>query len=375
MIIGFDAKRIFNNVTGLGNYSRTLVSNLYKYYPNEKYHFYTPGRKSNVNVEFVDINLNSATHEPSFGSGAFWRSMSIPGLAKRHGVQVYHGLSNELPLTITNYKFGKVVTIHDLIFRYYPSDYPVIDRKIYDFKSRHSCRVADKIIAVSENTKKDIVDHSGIAEAKIEVIYQCCDPLFYEDISKEKVKLVKEKYGLPTEFLLYIGSVNPRKNLKGILRAYPTIPESQRIPLIVIGGGKKYKKESLLLAQELGISKWIRFEGSVHSNEDIAAFYKASSAFIYPSFYEGFGIPVVEALLMKTPVITAATSSLPEAGGPSSIFINPKKPEEIAEAILEVISDSGLQKRMVESGYAYANDTFDPKKQSVKLMDLYNSIL
>ena len=187
MKIGFDAKRAFLNTTGLGNYSRTLMSSLAKHYADNQYFLYYP--KKNIGFEQAKFSLaeNMEVKTPNnalqaLAGGSFWRSWTLGKQIKKDELNIYHGLSNELPFSVSR-NLGKpktVVTIHDIIFMKYPKWYPTFDRFMYRRKWKHSCKVADKIVAISEETKGEIVNYFKIDESKIEVIYQSCDAAFYD---------------------------------------------------------------------------------------------------------------------------------------------------------------------------------------------------
>ena len=375
MKIGFDAKRLYANYTGLGNYSRTLVKNIRKFFPENEYFLYTPKIKQSLETEYFIKDKGFHTYKPETLFKSYWRSFSIAKQLQKDQIELFHGLSNEIPLSLKNTGIKSVVSIHDLIYRILPDTYSLIDRKLYDMKYRNSCINADKIIAISRNTKKDIVNLYGINPDKIEVIYQACNPLFYETPDETQEDEIVKKYALPQEYMLYVGTVEKRKNLKLIINAYNYLPDDLKIPLIVIGDGKKYKEEvqKQIVRQKIG-DKIIRLS-NLKNNYHLQSIYRKASVFIYPSFYEGFGIPVVEALLSKTPVITSNVSSLPEAGGPDTLYINPDNAEELAQAIIKVLTDTRQKERMINKGYKYAMENFSAEKVSEKLMNCYQDML
>jgi glycosyltransferase involved in cell wall biosynthesis len=192
MNIAFDAKRAFLNYSGLGNYARTLVKSLHEYYPENKYTLFTPRKSDNEFQQYISSQSNISIEEPlSFIDKKLrsrWRSYGITELLNDKHINVYHGLSNELPFNISNFKGKKIVTIHDLIFLRYPKLYPFIDAQIYNKKFRHACDIADVIIAISEETKRDIEKYYFIPSEKIKVIYQSCDNLFYQAPSQENIQ-------------------------------------------------------------------------------------------------------------------------------------------------------------------------------------------
>ena len=222
-----------------------------------------------------------------------------------------------------------VVTIHDLIFKRYPEYYTYADRKIYDWKFGHACRNADRIIAISEQTKRDVIHFYNIAPEKIEVVYQSCHDQFKQKKSRGSINAILEKYSIPNDFMLYVGSLAGRKNVLGVLKVYEVLKESERLPLVVVGSGKKYKQLMQQYIAGHGLQSLVKFVQI--QDHELPALYQAASIFIYLSFYEGFGLPVIEALFSQTPVITSNISSLPEAAGPDSILIDPRDTESIGQ--------------------------------------------
>ncbi|MBK8808906.1 MAG: glycosyltransferase [Bacteroidales bacterium] len=187
--IGFDAKRLFNNYTGLGNYSRTLVSNLQINFPDNEYFLYSPSAKNNAQTE----NFYSDSFKiikPNHFFKNYWRTFGVVNNIIADDLDIYHGLSHELPIGAQKSRTTNIVTIHDLLYLLYPDNFSAIDRKIYDFKFRHACKVADKIVAISNNTKKDIITYFGIEPEKISVIYQTCSDIYKRKISQETIDIV-----------------------------------------------------------------------------------------------------------------------------------------------------------------------------------------
>ncbi|MDX2248788.1 MAG: glycosyltransferase family 1 protein [Bacteroidia bacterium] len=371
MKIGFDAKRLFHNFTGLGNYSRTLVSNLAALFPENIYHLFTPSVSDQSRTKSYLSNPQFHIHTPD--SGRFlWRTWRMNRDLRKTGIDLYHGLSHELPLNIkppSGYK--TIVTIHDLIFRLFPHHYALPDRKIYDLKCAYSCRNADHIIAISEQTKRDIIRYYNIASEKISVIYQSCDPMFYEIASVQTRQEILRKYQLPSEYILCVGSVTERKNLLTIIQAIRQMNDKNRVPLVVIGEGGSYKRKVLKYISENRLDKWVIFVPNLYY-PDLPAIYQAAQIFVYPSLYEGFGIPVIEALISKTPVITSNTSSLPEAAGPDSICIDPLNTELFTFHIQNILQDSNLGNQMREKGVLYS-ERFHFSEVTKLVMQLYRA--
>ena len=376
MRIGFDAKRAAQNKTGLGNYSRFVIEGLSRFYPDNQYLLYIPNPKrshllgdlkqrNNCTIKYPN---NTIWRKLSF----IWRVVSIKKQLQKDQIDICHGLSNELPIGIKKLKNIKsIVTIHDLIFLRYPEFYKRIDRKIYAFKFKKACRVADSIIAVSECTKRDIVDFFGIAPEKITVIYQGCDKSFQQLASNEVKDKARELYQLPEKYLLYVGSIESRKNLKLIVEA---LTKTQcDLPLIAIGKHTPYADEVQQYINEQGLNERVKMLHNVDFTY-FPAIYQMASIFIYPSFFEGFGIPILEALYSRVPVIGATGSCLEEAGGPNSIYVNPTDANEMATAIDRIMQDEKLRQQMIDNGVEYAN-MFNQERLSRLMMEHYKTLL
>jgi glycosyltransferase involved in cell wall biosynthesis len=356
MNIGFEAKRAYTNGTGLGHYSRTLIRSLAEYYPDNHYFLFTP--KLTNRFDQSAYNNMQAITPSGFPSTLFkgaWRSSWVKSDLKKNHIQLYHGLSHEIPVGIQRTGIPSTVTIHDLIFERYPEQFNPIDVRIYRYKFSYACRNADKIIAISRQTKEDIINFYQIPEKKISICYQSCNPAFAESIPEPEKQRIKKLYNLPDQFLLYVGSVIERKNLLTICKVLYSLKDKLNIPLIVIGDGGAYKREVLQYIAENGLQGHVRFLAddagvkslaSFGSAADFPAIYQQALCMIYPSIFEGFGLPVLEALWSKIPVITSNISCLPETGGDAAFYINPYKPSEMAEAILQVTQDNALRTSM-----------------------------
>lgn len=369
--IGFDAKRLFNNFTGLGNYSRTLVHNLSEYYPDNQYYLFTPKAKRNEETElFFDAKYELVT--PKKTPGFYWRSWGVKKDIASHNIDLFHGLSHEIPFGLERYKVPSIVTIHDLIFKHYPDQYAWWDGQVYDRKFRYACEKSDHVLAISESTKQDIVQFYNIAPEKISVIYQSCHERFMSKRTPEALSVTKAKYKLPHQFLLYVGSLIERKNLLGIVAAYEHLPSDLRLPLIVVGNGDAYKKKVVELATKLNVLDKLIFLRP--DFEDFPDLYQLAEVFLYPSYFEGFGIPVLEALFSETPVITSTVSSLPEAAGDGAILVDPSDTEAMAAGITQLLSDAAFRTQLVARGYAHAQQ-FQGEQLSNQLMSLYKSVL
>lgn len=366
--IGYDGKRAANNLTGLGNYSRSLISHLAKDFSANQYFVYTPKIKSKIEKLPLFSLPNVHLELPTKGKiKLFWRSYAIINQLKKDKIDLFHGLSHEIPFGIQQTKIKSIVTIHDLIFLRIPKYYKLIDRLIYKFKSKYACNNADRIIAISEQTKKDIIDLYHINPAKIDVIYQSCDDSFKTLLTTEEKEKIRERYLLPKKYLLYVGTIEHRKNLLLIIKALPYVHENY--PLVVIGKETTYIKLIKKEITNLGLENRIFFLKDIPFS-DLPSIYQMASIFIYPSKYEGFGIPIIEALYSNVPVIAATGSCLEEAGGSNSIYVSPNDDDALAKSINEVLGDEDLQQLMKNKGREFVQ-RFNNEIISNQLMNCY----
>jgi len=370
MKIGFDAKRAFNNAAGLGGFSRSTIASLARQYPNDKFFLF---HQENKNALFIATE-NSIEIQPdgllwkSFPNT--WRSFRIANIAKELNLDIYHGLSHELPVGIEKTGIKTVVTIHDLIYIRYPEYFKKIDKVIYNRKFRYACHVATRIHAISEQTKLDLISFFSIPEEKIEVIYQAINPLYYQVLSEEQKLAVLGKYQFPKQFLLTVGTIEPRKNLLATLHGM--LSAKIDLPLVVVGKPTEYMLKVQQLIDLHPDELKVIFLSSVN-NTDLQVMYQSAEAMIYPSLFEGFGLPVAEAQASGCPVITSNASSLPEAGGDAALYIDQLKPEEIGQAIKMILFEPGLQESLIAKGKVNAQ-RFTQEKYARHLKQLYNTI-
>lgn len=376
MIIGFDAKRAVQNFTGLGNYSRYVIEALLHNDDGNSYVMYAP--KHVDNKRFTDIIAgcnNVAECYPQNGVwhilSSLWRTWGIEYDIRRDGIDIYHGLSNELPLSIRRCsKTKSVLTMHDLIYLRLPQCYSFFDRKIYNFKYKRSCQNADLIIAVSERTKHDIVELYGIDPHKIKVIYQGCHPSFSIVSDEEKRTEVKRRYALPDKFLLSVGSIEERKNALTLVKTLSQLPTD--IHIVLVGKQTDYTKRIVAWADEHGVHNRLHIISNV-SFADLPTVYQLCQTFIYPSVYEGFGIPIVEALNSRVPVVAATGSCLEEAGGPASLYVSPYDVDGLYRAIISTF-DSEVRKRMITEGVEWAK-RFSQQTLAQQTLACYEQLL
>ncbi|ANE53079.1 glycosyltransferase family 4 protein [Flavisolibacter tropicus] len=384
MNIGFDAKRYFHNNTGLGNYSRTLVKGLAQYYPENEYFLFNPKASRRIQKE-----VNTHVHEVlptrflDRKLSSLWRSSGVKKDLRKHKIDLYHGLSHEIPVGIQQTGIKSVVTIHDLIFERYPEQFGKVNVQIYRKKFTYACANADRVIAISKQTKQDIIDYYHTDPAKIDICYQSCNPAFADEIASATKEQVRKKYNLPPAYFLYVGSIIERKNLLNICKAIKQLQGTLNIPLVVIGGGRGYKEKVLQYIAANNLQQQVIFlndtpaaknDAAFQKPETFAAIYQMAIAMIYPSYFEGFGIPVLEALWSRLPVITSNVSCMPETGGKAAYYVNPDKPEEIAEGMMAIYNSMELRAKMVQEGIVHAHN-FTLEKCAASVMNVYQNLL
>ncbi|HNQ66804.1 MAG TPA: glycosyltransferase family 1 protein [Bacteroidales bacterium] len=369
MKIGFDAKRAFLNRSGLGNYSRDVIRSLHRYYPENQYVLFTPEKETVLLEEKYRQNVVYPNTITKIGK-ARWRSLKMGEEIKNQKIDIFHGLSNELPININIASAKKVVTIHDLIFIKYPQLYNFIDRKIYYRKFYDACKSADRIIATSEQTKIDIINYFKIKENKIDVIYQACSDIYTKEISKEKIEAVRKTYNLPNNYILTVGTIERRKNVLNVLKAIYFF--NLDVNYVVVGKQTAYCKEIIAYAKEHNMTDRLFIREKV-TNDDMPAIYRMADMFVYPSIYEGFGIPILEAFHSEVPVITGDKSSTAEIAGDAAIQVDVLNPKSIGIAIKSVIESDEIKKHLINCGKIKV-EQFDREKLSGSLIDLYKKL-
>ena len=371
MIIGFDAKRFFHNKTGLGNYSRDLIRILAQYHPENTYLLYNPKPKKidriSIDGKIIVEHLPETKNNKKLSS--LWRLFSVSSQIKKDKVEIYHGLSGEIPVGLYKTGVKPVVTIHDLIFMRYPNLYSFFDRKIQYFKFKYAVNKADLVIAISEQTKKDIVTYLNINPEKIKLIYQGCAQEFKEEIPSEFTELTRKKYNLNSNFVLNVGTIEKRKNVLSVIKAIKDIDTQ----LVIIGKKTSYFNEISNYISENNLQNKVVFLENVELKE-LASIYRMATIFIYPSVFEGFGIPIIEALYSKTPVITSKGGCFLEAGGDNSIYINALNSEEIRVQIVELLANTEKRDFLKQKGYEFAQK-FNDDKIAKNWIDTYNELL
>lgn len=361
MKIAFDAKRAYANQRGLGNYSRDTIRLITSYAPENDY--LLCGKPSALYwLEGATVLSPNGLWK---GMPSLWRSAGCVSELLCNHVDVYHGLSGEIPFGIHRTPIKTIVTMHDAIFVRYPHLYSPTYRWLFTQKVQYACNHADLIIAISEQTKRDMITFFHADERKIRVVYQGCHRQFREPVSDGAVLSIRSKYRLPEQYLLYVGALEPRKNLLRLVQAMAL--NHIDIPLVMMGAHSAYAEQVASLAHDSNVP--VRFLHNIPF-EDFPAIYRGAEVFVYPSVFEGFGIPIVEAMCVGVPVVTSLGSCFEETAGEAALYADPNNCQEIADRLSCVLSDPALRTRMVQAGHLQA-EKFTDRQVAHNLLAVY----
>ena len=374
LTIGYDAKRAVSNGTGLGNYCRTLLNDLGTIDTTDSFRLYVPDLGRDDLRSQLDMPRNMSFVTPANKLvkplRSLWRIKGIVNDLKRDGVDIYHGLTGELPLGLSEAGIKSVVTIHDLIFMRCPEYYNPVDVAIYKWKFRNAIRQANRIIAISECTRRDIMELGEIDDSRIDVVYQSCDTRFRQQVSPEQKQDVRARYSLPKRYVLFVGTIEERKNALLAAQALPYL--SDEIHLVLVGRQTAYAKTITSFARQNGLANRIHMLSGVPTS-DLYAIYQQAECFVYPSRYEGFGIPVIEAIQSRLPAIACTGSCLEEAGGPDNVYVDPDEPQEMAMAIKSITDNPDAARQIVTRSLDYIR-RFENGNVAQEMLNVYRSL-
>lgn len=373
--IGFDARSANSENSEIGCYGRFIIKALAEACPENAYfRMYTPKHQPQREYDALDSLPNVESMEPD---GAIWRKLSLLWQmfrmskdAKRGDVELYHGLEGRLPYGLRRRGIRSVVSVHNLISLRFTKYYNIFERVIEYIRLSSACHRADRIIAASEATRRDIAHLLGVSHEKIDVVYEGCNPLYSREISDEEVAAVRKKYDLPERYILNIGDTVERKNFGLIVEAMAELPDD--INLVVVGEQTSYTKRVKRRLKVLGFENRVHFRRNV-ATQDRAALYKGADIFINPSRFEGFSVEILEALSVGVPVIATRGSSLEEAGGKHSIYVSDRDCGELVEAIERLSSDEQLREKMIEEGKHHVTH-FRSEVAAYNIMKCYRRI-
>lgn len=294
-----------------------------------------------------------------------WEQFIAPALLRASGASLYHGALNVVPFACP---VPSVVTIHDLAFIRFPQTFRAYNRTYLDFATRLSARRAARILAVSEHTKREVVGILGVPAERVVVTPNAARSHFRPP-EPAALDAFRVRHGLPERFVLYVGTIEPRKNLPTLLEAYAEVARRHNVPLLV-GGGKGWLYESIFARlEQLGLREQVKFVGYIEEDE-LPLWYAAARVFVFPSIYEGFGMPPLESMACGTPVVTSNSSSLPEVVGDAGLMVPPHDTAALADAIVRLLEDAELHAELRERGLARARH-FNWRSTAEKTLQAY----
>jgi len=351
--IAIDATSIPPRPAGAGVYALELTRAMMRRDRRDGYAVFTRGDwfdaeaagRRNWRIERVDANSRRGR--------LAWEQMRLPGRLRALGIDVLHSTHHTLPLRPIRPR--RVVTIHDLTFFRIPERYPLARRLYMQSSTRAAAKVADAIIVPSRAVRDDVIAALGVPQSKLHVVYEAASPPF-APIAQEDAAAVVARYGLTPPFVLSVGSLEPGKNRTRLIRAMRALrDEGVEVTLAIVGQrGWRYTRDFRLI-EELGMTDRIRYLGYVEQS-DLAALYSAARAFTFPSLYEGFGLPVLEAMACGTPVLTSRVSATAEVAGDAALLVDPLSVEEIGGALRRLLSDADLCAELRQRGIERAHD-------------------
>ncbi len=377
MKICIDALAAKSSYHGIGTYVSNILCHLLP--KAQENHFLVLGRKdflsSLPDARHLTNMEKKAVKLPLFLRVA-WEYTLLPFGLLKDKVDIFWGVSHFLPpVRVGRY----LVTIHDLASFFFPHLYPLFRWLYHQVSIRNAIQRADYVITPSHSTKRDLIKHFRIPEERVFVVPNGFDETFRYPITDKEREEIKKRYNLPEMFVFALGVLEPRKNTERILLAFASLLRDKSFPnkeiKLVIGGSLDYgwkNKRIFQLVKELKIEEKVIFTGPI-PNEDLPAFYAASFLSLYPSLYEGFGLPVIEAQACGTPVITSKISSLPEVAGEGAILVNPYSVEEIARAMKELFTNQNKREELIEKGLENAK-RFSWKKAAEEILEIFERI-
>ena len=371
MRIGIDARMYSSSFTGIGRYVYELSQHLFKIDPSNEYILflnepeYSQFSPPSSKVKKVLVN---APHYSLREQTRFLRKLN------KEKLDLMHFTHFNAPIL---YNRPSVVTIHDLTLSFYPGKKMTrwYHRMGYDSTITNILKKSRKVIAVSQNTKKDLLELFDLPEEKIAVIYEGASPEFKKIEGGDRLAITKQKHGLDSPFLLYTGVWRDHKNIVNLLRAFHLLRNkySANLKLVITGKADPTYPEVKENIEKLGIADSVLLTGLVPEGE-LIDLYNLATLYVFPSFYEGFGLPILEAFACETPVVASNTACIPEiCGEENAVFFDPGDPENMAEAINSTLNNPELQRKLIQRGKERLKN-FSWGKMAQETLELYNNI-
>ena len=343
MLIGIDASRsVAEKRTGTENYSLNLIRHLLASGGEHRYRLYfnrPPSRE--LRITSYELRIMPFPR--------LWTHLRLSWEIARRPPDLLFVPAHILPIV---HPRRSVVTIHDLGYLYYPQAHRLLDRLYLDLSTRYNAHAAAHLIADSSATKRDLIERYGSKPDKISVVYPGYDETTFRPVrDEEAIEIIKARYGITDDYILFVGTLQPRKNLTRLIEAFSNLQSQISNLQLVIAGKKGWLYEDIFRqVEELGLEGKVVFTDYVPEG-DLPALLSGARLFVFPSLYEGFGLPVLEAMACGTPVVCSNTSSLPEVAGNAALLVDPLDVEELAAAMERVLGDEELRAGLIERGF------------------------
>ncbi len=363
MHVSIDARLVYYTRAGIAAYTLSLTDALAAAFPEERFTLLQDARSREPLINAPNVSI-ARTRVPSHHRA---EQLLMPWVARGIGADVFHSPDFIPPL---RYRGRSVITIHDLAFLIYPH-FMTRDAARYYGSIDRAVRHADQIIAVSQSTKRDLIRMLGTPEEKISVIYEAADPLMGPVDRTEALQRVKALYDLPEDFILFVSTIEPRKNVGGLLHAYSRLRQDYKLtPALVLVGAPGWLSDDVYaLVDKLEIRPYTFFLGRVEAS-NLRYLYNAARCLVHPAFYEGFGLTPLEAMACGTPVIVSNISSLPEVVGDAGLLVDPQQDQEITVALWRLLTDDALAAELRRKGLQRASG-FSWQRAAELTMDVY----
>jgi len=377
MRIGIDVRSMTSDMSGIGKFLNGILCSLLEIDKHNQYIFYyCDGRvedkfKKNTNIKFRKIKL---VFKKRFGHSlikVLWEQVQFPFVASQDHLDILFSPYFDFPL-IYNKKF--IVTIHDISILLFPENHSAKFRIYYYNLLKYIVKKAKKIITVSNNSKKDICNYLDVPEEKIEVIYGAVNEYFCSKSDYESSQNIQKKYGIKNKFILYPGGMAARKNLEVLMKAFSRLQDNieEKYDLVLTGKKNIITNRLINLAQELGVKKNVIFTGYI-SEKNLSSLYRSAVLMVYPSLYEGFGFPLLEAMIYGTPIISSNSSSLPEVVGDAAILVDTQDYNQLSNAIIETLGNETLKNELSKKGIVRAKK-FSWNKSAKKFLSVLEEV-
>ena len=374
MRIGLDLRPFLKEETGIGVYYRNLLFSLAKIDLENEYFLFSSSLKDRFSLNkipaFAKMNFRDF-HYPVEVINFCWHRLLFPPLDSifKQSLDLTH---SPTPLILPT-RGKKIISVHDLFFVNFPELTDKDTRKNFPKRISASIQKADGVIAVSRFVKDQLLNRFIIDEEKVKVIYHGTDPDFYPEVPASRLDRVIKKYALPLDFLLFVGAIEPRKNLTSLIRALKIVHKKHKKILLVIAGrkGSDYPKVQALIKKNQ-LEDWVKTLDYL-PREEVRCLYSLASLFVFPSLCEGFGLPLLEAMAGRLPLVVSGVSALPEIADDAALYFDPNSPESIAGRIVEALQDKSLQKKLIARGVERSKD-FDWEKTAVNTLSFYQTI-